>query len=426
MKDVQSLFVDNNLSDQRKLIAEICKHSPMFDVVTRRVNKRSLEDRNGHYLADFATQSYLGLDFDDAVIESAVKATREFGTVLAWCRLVATIDKFTEVEEKVAQLVGAEACSVFASTTLLNHGVIPALAGKDAVIFLDKTAHATMYEGSKMARDSGSTLVSFPTNDFEALEKLLQKYDEVQKKLILTDGVNSMTGDYANLPEFDRLARRYNALVFVDDAHGFGVVGENPSKEAPYGYKGNGLINYFGLNYDNMVYVGCFSKAYGSFGSFIACSQKLRDFLLSQATPHDLGGAGPASSIVAVLKGLEINEQKGDEKRQRMFELTKMAVDGLKSLGYVAESKTGFPIISVWLGRSDHIIEISKLLYDHHILLTLAPYPMVRKGDEALRITLTCTNTEEEVKQLIIAFSKLKDYLLINDYGFFNHKEKVK
>lgn len=417
-EDIQSLFVNNNLVERRKIIAEICENSPMFDVVTRSVNERHLEDLNGHPLADFATQSYLGLDFHPEVIEAAVKGTRQYGTVVAWCRLVATVTPFTQAEEAIAQLVGTEACSIFASTTLLNHGVIPALAGKDGVIFLDKSAHATMYEGAKIARDSGATLVSFPTHDFEALESLLQQHQNAKKKLILTDGVYSMTGDYANLPEFDLLAKKYEALVFVDDAHGFGVVGENPSPEAPFGHKGNGLMNYYGLNDDNMVYVGCFSKAYGTFGSFIACRKKLRDFLLSQATPHDLGGAGPVSAMTALLKGLEINSREGDMRRQRMWELTQKAILGLRDLGYRVENDLGFPILFVFLGKSEDIIAISKILYENHILLTLSPYPMVKKGEEGLRISITATNTDKEVDQLIEAFSKLKEFLLENDYQF--------
>lgn len=408
MSSVQDLFVNNNLSERRKSIAEICQDSPMFDVIAHKVNKRRLEDRNGHWLADFATQSYLGFDFDEDVMNAAIKGLKEYGVVVAWCRLVATVDLFDKVERAIADLVGTQACSIFASTTLLNHGVVPALAGTDGVIFLDKSAHATLYEGAKIARDSGAKLVSFPQDDFEILERLLKEHESVAKKLILTDGVYSMTGAYANLPELDRLAKKYNALVFVDDAHGFGVIGENPSEEHPYGHKGNGLIKYFGLNYDNMVYIGCFSKAYGAYGSFIACSQKMRDFLLSQATPHDLGGAGPAASMSAVLEGLRINQERGDELRARIDLLTQKAIAGLRGLGYRVNNETGFPIISIWLGSSERIIEISKILYENHILLTLSPYPMVRKGEEALRVTVTASNTEAEIDQLIEAFAILK------------------
>jgi len=409
---LENLFTENNLSAQRKLISDICKDSPMFDCILHKVKNRQLVDGNGHWLADFATQDYLGFDFEPRVIQAAIHATQEYGTVVAWCRLVATVDLFNRAEQEIANLIGAEAVSIFASTTLLNHGVIPALLGKDGVLFLDKSGHATMYEAGKMARDSGSKLINFPTEDYEALEKLLIEYKDIPKKLIAVDGVNSMTGDYTDLPTLDTLARKYNALVYVDDAHGFGVVGENPDNNHPYGHKGNGLINYFGLNYDNIVYIGCFSKAYGSFGSFIGCSHRMRDFLISQATPHDLGGAGPASAIAALLEGIKINAEKGDEIRQHIYKLTQKALNGLKNLGFDTYNKTSFPIISVPLYNGDLMIEASHILYDNHILLTLAPYPMVKRGNEAFRITVTSINTEEEIDQLILAFGEIKKFLV--------------
>ncbi len=400
------------LSEQRKLIADFCAQSPMFGVVATKVDKRHLELANGHWLGDFGTQDYLSLDFEPEVIESVIEATKKYGTVVAWCRLVATVDLFTEAEKEVAELVGTEAANIFASTTLLNHGVIPALLGKNGVMFLDKAAHATLYEGAKIARDSGAVLVSFPKGNFSELEKLLQQYQDNPKKLIVTDGVYSMTGEYANLPELDRLAKKYQALLYVDDAHGFGVVGENPSNEFPYGHKGNGLVKYYGLNYENILYVGCFSKAYGSYGAFIACSKRIQEHLLSQATPHDLGGHGPASSMAAVLAGFKINLERGDEIRKRLYELTMQTKQGLRELGFTIQGGTDFPIINVFLGSSEHMVELSQILFRNHVLLTLAPFPMVGKGEESLRITVTPSNSQAEIQALLNGFTEVKEYLI--------------
>ncbi len=411
---IEDIFIAGNLNKQRKMIAEIFSASPMFDCILTKVKNRHLLDQNGHWLADFATQDYLGLDFDPRVIEAAVEGTKHYGTVVAWCRLVATVDLFNRAENEVAALIHSEAASIFASTTLLNHGMIPALLGKDGAMFLDKAAHATMYEGAKIARDSGSKLISFESNNLEVLEQFLLENQHIGKKLIAVDGVNSMTGEYTNLPALDKLAKRYNALLYVDDAHGFGVIGENPDEHYPYGHRGNGLVQYFGLNYDNIVYIGCFSKAYGTFGAFIGCSKKLREFILSQATPHDLGGAGPASAMSALLAGLQINGERGDTIRNRIYYLTQRAIKGLRELGFEVMNNTAFPIISVWLNEGVHMIEASKILYKNHILLTLAPYPMVAKGKEAFRITVTATNTENEIDQLIIAFIELRNYLVEN------------
>lgn len=402
-------FVNMNLNEQRKTISAICAESPMFDFSAVRLNERQLVDKSGHHVIDFASQDYLGLTFNDDVVNASISGTRDFGTVVAWCRLVGTVEVFNQVEQEIAELVGTEACSIFASTTLLNHGVIPALMGKDGVLFLEKSAHMTMYEGAKIARDSGSKLCNFNLNDLEQLEDLLIENQHISKKLICVDGVNSMTGDYTDLPRLDKLAKKYNALLYVDDAHGFGVVGEKPDVEYPYGKRGNGIVNYFGLDYENIVYIGCFSKAYGSFGSFICCSHNLRRYLISQATPHDLGGAGPASAMCAVLEGLKINASQGEFLRSKMSELTRMAIKGLTEIGFDTFNETGFPIISVKVGSGKDMIKASRVLYENHILLTLAPYPMVKKGSEAFRITITATNTSHDIAQLIKAFKELKN-----------------
>lgn len=419
MNHIQTLFVDENLQSHKKRIANLCSNNSLLNVVAKNVNKRYLEDQEGHWLADFATQSYLGFDFNEQIIEAVINATRQYGAVVAWCRLVATVDLFIEAEESVAKLVRAEACSIFASTTLLNHGVIPALAGNEGLILLDKDGHGTLKEGALLAQAQGARIIKFDSKNITHLEKiLLRTHKTFKKKLILTNGVISRTGDYPDLPSLNMMAQKYDALVYVDDAHGFGVVGEKPSFSNPYGLKGNGLLNYYNLNYDNMVYVGCFSKAYGSFGAFIACTKKLKKFLLSQATPHDLGGAGPASAIAAVLTGLKINELEGEEIRKRIFSLTRKARKGLQELGYVINGETLFPIINVCLGKVKDIQRIAKILYDNHILVTLYPYPMVKITNNSLRITVTASNTEAEIDQLIKAFQELKVYLLKKGYPF--------
>ncbi len=422
-KLIQDNFI-TNISERRKIIDDFCRKSSQFNVIVKKIEERKITDSKGNWLYDFSTQDYLGFTFEPDQIAASIEATKKFGTVVYWCRIIATVNLFTQAEEEIAKLVGSETSSIFASTTLLNHGVIPALMGEDGgVMFLDKTAHATMYEGCKMARDSGSKLVNFSRNDLESLEILLSEYKDVKKKLILVDGVYSMSGDYANLPELDKLAKKYDALIFCDDAHGFGVVGENPDTDHPYGFKGNGLVKYYGLDYENILYIGCFSKAYGTFGAFLACSQKMKEFILSQATPHDLGGAGPASAMAVLLSGLRMNQKLGDRKRTIMSNLTQKAIFSLRKLGLDVTNHTGFPILYVKIGSNEPMLKISEILYQNHILTTPSPYPMVRRGEEGFRVTITSTNTEEQVSQLIIAFSEVKKYLVTQNYKFKHNNE---
>lgn len=413
---VEQFFIENNLTENRKMIAEIFAASPMFNASYRRLDNRKVIDVDGHWLYDFAANDYLGMAMHPAVIEASKRGLDQFGTLQPWCRLVSVVDNMNQVEEKVAELLGTEAVNIFASTTLLSHGTIPALLGKDGILFLDKSAHATMYEGAKMARDSGSKLVSFRSGDLEALENLLKEYEHIRKKLIAVDGVYSMTGDFADLPRLQALAIKYNALLYVDDAHGFGLIGENPSPEYPFGRRGNGLVKYFGLTYDNILYVASLAKSFGSTASFIACSHAMREFLLSQSTPHDLGHSARADAMLAALAAMEISEKSGDALRNELYRKTKTVIDALREQGYSVGSTTGFPIINVWLGSTNDImIDSSKVLYDNHVILTLAPYPMVTRGNESFRITVTVNNTDEEIQQLITAFAELKIFLQSKD-----------
>ncbi|KKQ38214.1 MAG: Polyketide synthase-related protein, partial [Candidatus Roizmanbacteria bacterium GW2011_GWA2_37_7] len=322
--------------------------------------------------------------------------------------LVASPEIYNYLEEEISNLVGTEACVIFPTVTLISIGVLPAFVGKTGVLILDKSGHETMYEGAKIARDNGATLESFEKDDFSSLEEILKKHESNNRKVIMVDGVYSMTGDYANLPKLVKLAKKYKALIYIDDAHGFGVIGENPTNEFPLGKKGNGIVKYFGMEYDNIIYVGGCSKAYSSLAAFVACSKEMKTFIEAFATPYDLSGPCPIASLSTLLQGLNINKESGDNRRKKLFDLTSRAINGLRGLGYDVLNKTGFPIISVLIGDTEKLIKTANMLFDEGILVTVAPYPMVRKGEDVHRITITSANTEDEVDKLINAFSKVR------------------
>ncbi len=410
-KDIFNKIISANLKGQRSTILQVLKASPMFNVNAEEIKGRMIRVGKNHYLADFASCNYLGFDLEKDIMNSVEPAVRKWGVHPSWCRLVASPGIYKEAEEKLAKLIGTEAVLILPTITLIHIGVIPALVGKDGIIFLDKSAHATMYQASKIARDNGSLLVSYKQDDFEMLEKLLKEHKQIEKKIICVDGVYSMSGDYANLKELVKLAKKYDAIVYVDDAHGFGVIGENPSREYPYGRKGNGVVKYLGMNYDHILYVAGLSKAYSSLAAFVGCSIKMKEFLQAYATPYDLSGPCPSASLGSVIAGLKINTEKGDILRNKVYKFTKKTIDGLRKMNLIVKNKTYFPIVTVHVGDTDKLIECSKILYDNNVLVTLSPYPMIPKGEEALRITITAANTEKEIDMLLCAFKKVKEYL---------------
>lgn len=408
-------IIEANLTGQRTVINDVLNSSPMFDAEALEIKGRMI--RFGKkWVADFASCNYLGYDLDSEIIESIEPALKQWGVHPSWCRLVASPNLYTKAEELLAHLIGVEDTLILPTVTLISVGVIPALIGKDGVMFIDKSAHMTMYEAAKMARDSGGKLISFSHLDYESLEEGLKTHKNNPKKLILVDGAYSMTGNYVDVPKMAALAEKYNALVYIDDAHGFGVVGEKPTKDMPYGFRGNGVVKHFAHSYDNVLYVGGCSKAYSSLAAFIACSKKMKKFFKAFATPYDLSGPCPTASLQSLITGLAVNEKRGEMYRSKLYKLTKQAIDGIRKLGFYIDNDTYFPIVSAWIGDTDHLIAASKILWDSGILITLAPYPMVKKGSESLRITVTAANTEGEIEELINAFLKIKEYLISKNF----------
>lgn len=406
----QKVIAVNMAEHRRGLIRQMFDRMRQYNVTAKEIHGRKIKVADDHWVIDFASCNYLGLDLDEDMYLTISDEIRKWGVHPSWCRLVASPDIYNQLEEKISNLIGTESCVIFPTVTLISIGVIPAIVGKSGVMFLDKSGHETMYEGCKIARDNGAILESFKQNDFDTLEESLKKHKDNPRKLILVDGVYSMTGDYADVPRLVELAKKYGALLYIDDAHGFGVVGENPSEEYPYGHRGNGIVRYYGLNYDNIIYVGGCSKAYSSLAAFVGCSKEMETFIEAFATPYDLSGPCPIASLATMLQGLNINEKRGEFYREKLYKLTHKAIEGLRNLGFTVINNTEFPIISVHIGNTNRLIETANKMFDEDgILVTVSPYPMMKKGEEVQRITMTAANTEDEVDTLIKAFSKIRE-----------------
>ncbi len=412
MDNVTHKLIQSNLEENRRsLIRRMFANMKQYNVIAREINGRKIRTSKNHWVTDFASCNYLGLDLDPEMELDVGDSIKKWGVHPSWCRLVASPGIYDQAEKKLARLLGTETTIIFPTVTLISIGVIPALVGKTGVMFLDKSAHETMYEAAKIARDSGAKLLSFEKNDFATLEKHLREHQENSRKVILVDGVYSMEGDYVDLGQLVQLAKKYQALVYVDDAHGFGVVGEGPTKKYPLGHKGNGIVKYLGLSYENILYVGGCSKAFSSLAAFVACTHEMKTFIQAFATPYDLSGPCPTASLATLLRGLSINKTKGELYRKRLWDLTNQAIAGLRKLGLKVINNTGFPIVSVYVGNTDDLIATANILFDEGILVTVAPFPMVKQGDEAHRLTFTAANTSQEITQLIRAFAKVKSYL---------------
>ncbi|MBN2525112.1 MAG: pyridoxal phosphate-dependent aminotransferase family protein [Deltaproteobacteria bacterium] len=412
MNSAEKRLIEATMNEHRRSqIRTMFNQMKQYNVIVSGIDGRKVEVEKGHWVVDFASCNYLGLDLDSETSNDIDKEIKNWGVHPSWCRLVASPGIYDALERELAELIGTETTLIIPTVTLISISVLPALVGKNGVLILDKSGHETMYEGAKIARDSGATLESFRQDDFETLETMLKKHKDNPRKVIMVDGVYSMSGDFARIPELVSLAKKYDAILYIDDAHGFGIVGENPTSDMPYGFNGNGIVKYYGLDYENIIYVGGCSKAYSSMAAFVGCSHEMKTFLQAFATTYDLSGPCPTASLSTLANGLKINKARGDQYRKRLWELTNRTIKGLRALGYTVFNKSGFPIVYALIGDNDALIDSANMLYEKGILVTVSPYPMVIRGEEGHRITLTAANTHEEVDQLLAAFSDVKDCL---------------
>src|SRR5919202_912558 len=391
-------WIDRWLAACRDLV-ELERSNPMTDAVIDEIDGRMIRigDR---WLADFASCNYLGFDLDREIIAAIPQFLERWGTHPSWSRLLGSPVLYDQIEQRLTELVGAADALVLPTITLIHMSVIPVLAGA-GTIYVESRAHKTIYEGCQLARAHGATVKRFRFEDADDLERLLQEGGP-HPRLICVDGVNSMTGNALDLSAYARLAREYDALLYVDDAHGFGVIGERRDDElSPYGNRGNSIVKYAGETYDHVVLVAGLSKSYSSLAAFLTCPPELKRLLKTAAPPYLYSGPSPIASLATVLKGLEVNERRGDNVRADLWRKTATVLECLDSLGVHTPNRSGFPIIEVPLARHEDIDAAGRFLFDRGVYVTLAAYPLVPKSEVGFRVQVTAANTAAEIDLLI-------------------------
>src|SRR5450631_1774680 len=399
-------WIDHWLDTVRDLEDLRASH-PMMDAVIEEIDGRMIRvgDR---WLADFASCNYLGFDLDPEIIQAVPAFLEAWGTHPSWSRLLGSPVLYEQIEARLTELLGCEDSLVLPTITHIHASVIPVLAAS-GTIFLDSRAHKTIYDGCQVARARGAAVKRFRFEDAGHLEELLRA-ERDPARLVCIDGVNSMTGNAPDLPEFARVAREYGALLYVDDAHGFGVIGErSPREQCPLGIRGNSIVRYFDESYDNVVLVGGFSKAYSSLLAFIACPTAVKNLLKISASPYLYSGPSPVASLATVLVGLDVNDKRGDDLRRLLYERTGRVLDCLARLGVHTPNHSGFPIIEIPLRDHRRIGQVGQFLFDRGVYVTLAAFPLVPKVDVGFRAQVTAANTDAEIDCLCAAIAELAD-----------------
>lgn len=371
---------------------------PMMDAVIDEVRGRRIRIGD-HWLCDFASCNYLGFDLHPEIIQSVERELWRWGTHPSWSRLLGNPRLYIDIEEQLTDLLGAPDSLVLPTITIIHASVIPVLAGQGAVL-VDSQAHKTMYEGAAIARGAGATLHRVRSNDPDHLEQTLRSLPAGLARVFCIDGVNSMTGNVPDLPTYARICREYDTILYVDDTHGFGVIGESPTPALPYGLRGNSIVRYFGETYDHIVLVAGFSKSYSSLLAFLALPTSLKNHLKVAAAPYLYSGPSPTASLATVLAGFRVNDAEGDDFREALYRKTARVLDRIAELGLRTLNSSGLPIIELPIGESEDIDAVGRFLFDRGIYVTLAAYPLVPKSQVGFRVQVTAANGDDEIDQL--------------------------
>lgn len=328
------------------------------------------------------SNNYLGLTSHPEVKEAAKKAIDKFGTGCAGSRFLnGTLSIHLELEEKLAEFMGKEAVLLFSTGFQVNQGVIYPLVGRDSTVIYDRLDHASIIDGCRLA--FGKSL-KFEHNDAESLRSVLQNCN-TGSKLIVVDGVFSMEGDIAIIPDIVKLAEEFGAEVMVDDAHSIGVLGP----------KGDGTAAHFGLIDKVDLIMGTFSKSLASIGGFVAGSEDFIHYLKHHSRALIFSASPPPASVASVLKALEIMLRE-PERIQKLWDNTNRLMEGVHNLGFnTRNSET--PIIPLLVGDNLKAFKMCKMLQGEGVFVNPIVSPGVPPGDQLVRLSLMSTHTFDQI-----------------------------
>jgi diguanylate cyclase (GGDEF)-like protein/PAS domain S-box-containing protein len=390
----------------RSELDRLRRTSPMSDAVLDEVRGRHIRSGD-HWLIDFASCNYLGFDWDPEIMESVGPAVRRWGTHPSWSRLLGSPRLYPDIEERLADLLGAPDTLLLPTLTLMHSSVIPALADQGHV-FVEATAHRTLYDGCVVARAQGATLHRFHAERPGELNTLLDSVPPGTPRLVCLDGVNSMSGNIPDLPALAAICRAADATLYVDDAHGFGVIGERgPDEPCPYGLRGNSIVRHTGESYDSIVLTGGFSKAYSSLLAFLALPTDLKNRLKTAAAPYLYSGPSPTASLATAMAGLDVNDRRGDAMRADLYRKTVRLLDHLDGLGVDTLNTDRLPIVEIPLADPDDIDAVGSYLWDEGIYVTLAAYPLVPRDRVGFRVQITTLNSDDDMDRLAGTLTRL-------------------
>ena len=339
-----------------------------------------------------ASNNYLGMANHPTVKRAAIGAIEQWGVGAGAARLISgTMTPHDQLERDLARFKQVEAALTFGTGYTTNLGLIPALIDRNGLILADRYCHASLIEACRLAK---ATLRVFHHNDVEHLQTLLKKREKDRPTLVVTEGVFSMDGDLAPLPDLLTLCRQHEAALVIDDAHGTGVMGKN----------GRGTIEHFGLNPQDVIQMGTLSKAIGTGGGYIAGTADLKEYLLNTAKAFIYTTAQPPAIAAAASAAIRIIQHEPD-RLERLRKNRDTLHASLTGLGFQL-TETQSPILPIIVKSSETALKMSQALYEAGIYVPAIRPPTVPKNSSRLRLTVSSEHTEEQLETVVTAFRK--------------------
>lgn len=358
------------------------------------VGKQGTEvEMGGHHVLMFGSNAYTGLTGDPRVEAAAKEAIDKYGTGCAGSRFLnGTLDLHVQLEKELAEFEHKDEALVFSTGFSVNSGVLANICGREDYIICDDRNHASIVDGRRL---SFATCLKYKHNDMEDLEKQLQKCKPDSIKMIVVDGVFSMEGDLANLPEIVKLKKKYDASIYVDEAHGLGV----------FGKEGRGVCDHFGVTDDVDIIMGTFSKSLASIGGFVAADFDTINFLRHTCRTYIFSASNTPAATAAAMEALHIIRRE-PERIEHLWQVTKFALRRFREEGFEI-GDTESPIIPLYVRDVDKTFLVTKLAYDNGVFINPVIPPACAPQDTLVRFALMATHTEEQVERGVQALKKI-------------------
>lgn len=358
------------------------------------VGKQGTEvEMSGHHVLMFGSNAYTGLTSDPRVEAAAKAAIDQYGTGCAGSRFLnGTLDLHVKFEKELAEFEGKDEALIFSTGFSVNSGVLANVCGREDYIICDDRNHASIVDGRRL---SFATCLKYKHNDMEDLEKQLQKCRPESIKMIVVDGVFSMEGDLANLPEIVKLKKKYDASLYVDEAHGLGV----------FGREGRGVCDHFGVTDDVDIIMGTFSKSLASIGGFVAADFDTINFLRHTCRTYIFSASNAPSATAAAREALHII-RKEPERIERLWQVTRYALRRFREEGFEI-GDTESPIIPLYVRDVEKTFLVTKLAFDNGVFINPVIPPACAPQDTLVRFALMATHTEEQVERGVKALKEI-------------------